>query len=86
MTCFASIEDTGDTPVMSALGDNGMHETAPCYVFSLGSSGRNNKDNAETCHVDGLGTHMHLGLQQEGNVGGVFTKNVCKVHSSVGLL
>lgn len=58
VTCFAGIEDMGDTPVMSALWDNGMHKPASCYVSSLSSRGRNsNKNNAETCHVDKLGTH-----------------------------
>lgn len=50
VTCFAGIEDMGDTPVMSALWDNGMHKPASCYVSSLSSRGRNsNKNNAETC-------------------------------------
>lgn len=64
MTCSAGIEDMGDTPVMSALSDNGMHEPASCYVSSLGSRGRNsNKNNAGTCHVDKPGTHTHVALE-----------------------
>lgn len=55
VTCFAGIEDMGDTPVMSALWDNGMHEPTSCYVSSLRSRGRNNGNNAETCHVDKVG-------------------------------
>lgn len=74
VTCFAGIEDMGDTPVMSALWDNGMHKPASCYVSSLSSRGRNsNKNNAETCHVDKLGTHMYAVLEEwlvecEGNI------------------
>lgn len=65
VTCFAGIEDMGDTPVMSALWDNGMHKTASCYVSSLSSRGRNsNKNNAVTCHVDKLGTHSHAALEE----------------------
>lgn len=34
MTCRAGVEDMGDTPVMSALSDNGMHKPASRYVSS----------------------------------------------------
>lgn len=74
VTCFAGIEDMGDSPVMSALWDNGMHKPASCYVSSLSSRGRNsNKNNAETCHVDKLGTHTYAALEEwlvecEGNI------------------
>lgn len=65
VTCFAGIEDMGDTPVMSALWDNGMHESALCYVSSLSSRGRNsNKNNAETCHAEKLGTHTYAELEE----------------------
>lgn len=47
VTCFAGIEDMGDTPVMSALWDNGMHKTASCYVSSLSSRGQ--KQQQEQC-------------------------------------
>lgn len=39
VTCFAGIGDMGDTPVMSALWDNGMHEPSSRYVSSLSSRG-----------------------------------------------
>jgi len=53
VTCFAGIEDMGDTPVMSALRDNGMHKPTSCYVSSLSFRGRNSsKNNAGTCHVE----------------------------------
>ena len=61
----AGIGDMGDTPVMSALWDNGMHRPASCYVSSFGCTGRDsNRDNAETCHADELGTHTHAELEE----------------------
>lgn len=49
-----------------------MHKTASCYVSSLGSTGRDsNKNNAETCHVDELGSHTHAALEEW------FVRGVC---------
>lgn len=49
MTCCAAVEDMGDTPVMTALSDNGMNKPTSRYVPSPRVQGRQNS--AETCHV-----------------------------------
>lgn len=52
----------GNTPIMRALWDNGMHEPTSCYVSSLSSRGANGiRNNAETCHVDKLGLAVLVG-------------------------
>lgn len=49
MTCPAATEDMGDTPVMTALSDNGMNKPTSRHVPSPQVQRRQN--NAETCHV-----------------------------------
>lgn len=49
LTCRAAMEDMGDTPVMTALSDNGMNKPTSRYVPSPQVQRRQN--NAETCHV-----------------------------------
>lgn len=52
MTCRAAIEDMGDTPVMTALSDNGMNKPTSRYVPPhLGSGDGEEENSAETCRV-----------------------------------